>query len=165
MENAKFPIVLKKKNSVMIGVAIIEIVIGVIFGALQGGLKSVPMWVLFFAGIVTALSVFVEYSQDILIKEDAIEFYRNNDLIKSIKYSNIKSIFIGKGNEPKNKRKDFFIIGFYKNDKKKNKNSAEETYLINPMSYSAQDFSVIKNIIVSKNSSVKVSEEVSKFIK
>lgn len=123
------------------------------------------MWVLFFAGIVTALSVFVEYSQDILIKEDAIEFYRNNDLIKSIKYSNIKAILIGKGNEPKNKRKDFFIISFYKNDKKKNKNSAEDTYLINPMSYSAEDFKVIKNIIVSKNSSVKVSEDVSKFIK
>lgn len=119
----------------------------------------------FFAGIVTALSVFVEYSQDILIKEDAIEFYRNNDLIKSIKYSNIKAILIGKGNEPKNKRKDFFIISFYKNDKKKNKNSAEDTYLINPMSYSAEDFKVIKNIIVSKNSSVKVSEDVSKFIK
>ncbi len=119
----------------------------------------------FFAGIVTALSVFVEYSQDILIKEDAIEFYRNNDLIKSIKYSNIKAILIGKGNEPKNKRKDFFIISFYKNDKKKNKNSAEDTYLINPMSYSAEDFKIIKNIIVSKNSSVKVSEDVSKFIK
>ncbi|OCA99259.1 hypothetical protein [Clostridium beijerinckii] len=165
MENAKFPIVLKKKNGVMIGVAIIEIIIGIIFGALQGGLKSAPMWVLFFAGIVTALSVFVEYSQDILIKEDAIEFYRNNDLIKSIKYSNIKAILIGKGNEPKNKRKDFFVISFYKNDKKKNKNSAEDTYLINPMSYSAEDFKVIKNIIVSKNSSVKVSEDVSKFIK
>lgn len=165
MENTKFPIVIKKKNGMMIGVAITEIVIGIIFGLLGGGVQSIPMWVLFFTGIVTALSVLVEYNQDIIIKEDKIEFYRGNDLIKAVKYSNIKSIFIGKGNEPKNKKKDFFAIGFYKNDKNKNKNSAEDTYLINPMGYTSQDFNTIRNIITSKNSSVKISEDVEKFIK
>jgi len=165
LENTKFPIVIKKKNGMMIGVAITEIVIGIIFGLLGGGVQSVPMWVLFFTGIVTALSVLVEYNQDIVIKEDKIEFYKGNDLIKAVKYSNIKSIFIGKGNEPKNKKKDFFAIGFYKDDKKKNKNSAEDTYLINPMGYTSQDFNTIKNIITSKNSSVKIGEDVEKFIK
>ncbi|MFW2489621.1 hypothetical protein ACN077_13780 [Clostridium chromiireducens] len=165
MENTKFPIVIKKKNGMMIGVVATEIAVGIIFGSLGGGVKSIPMWVLFFTGIVTALSVLVEYNQDIIIKEDKIEFYKGNDLIKSVKYSNVKSIFIGKGNEPKNKKKDFVAISFYKDDKKKNKNSAEDTYLINPMGYSSQDFNTIKNIITSKNSTVKIGENVEKFIK
>ena len=50
------------------------------------------MWIFVFTGIITALSVLVEYSQDIFIKENKLEFYKNKDLIKAIKYSSIKSI-------------------------------------------------------------------------
>ncbi|WP_297426735.1 hypothetical protein [Clostridium sp.] len=165
MENTKFPIVIKKKNGMMIGVSIIEIVIGIIFGATQGGVKNVILWVFIFTGVVTALSVLVEYNQDIIIKENKIEFYKNNDLIREIKYSSIKSIFIGKGEDTKNKKKDFFAIGFSGDNKKSSKNSKEDTYLINPMSYSGHDLKMIKNIITMKNSSVKVGEDVEKFIK
>ena len=41
-----------------------------------------------------------------------MEFYKNKNLIKAIKYSSIKSINIGKGNEPKTKKKDFLTICF-----------------------------------------------------
>ena len=92
MESTKFPIVIKKRNGVMIGVSILEIVVGIIFGITQEGLKSILIWIFVFAGIITALSVLVEYSQDIFLKENKMEFYKNKDLIKAIKYSSIKSI-------------------------------------------------------------------------
>jgi len=164
MENKKLPIVIKKKNLVMIGVSILEIGIGIIFGITSGGIKSAPLWIFVFTGIVTALSVLVEYSQDISLNENKVEFYKNKDLIKAIKYSSIKSIYIGKGNETKTKKKDFFTIGFNDNGNK-SKNSKIEEYLINPMSYSSQDLNTIKNIIISKNASVKVSDDIDKFIK
>jgi hypothetical protein len=159
MESTKFPVVIKKRNGVMIGVSILEIVMGIFFGIVGGGIKSPLLWIFVFTGIISALSVFVEYSQDILIKENKLEFYKNNDLIKEIKYINITSIDIDKGNEPKTKRKDFFTISIGSNDKNSNrtKNSKIEKYLVNPSNYSAKDLITIKNIITSKNSSVKVN--------
>ena len=157
MESIKFPIVIKKRNSTMIGVAIIEIIAGIIFGITGGGMKSVLLWIFLFTGIITALSVLGEYSKDILLKENKIEFYKNKDVIKTIKYSSIKSIFIDKGNEPKTKKKDFFTIGIG------DKSSKAESYLIDPMSYSVGDLAKIKDIIVMKNSSVKVNDDVDKF--
>ena len=70
MENTKFPIVIKKRNGVMIGVSILEIVMGIIFGIIGEGIKSILLWIFVFTGIITALSVLVEYSQDILLKEN-----------------------------------------------------------------------------------------------
>ena len=169
MENTKFPLVIKKRNGAMIGVSIIEIVMGIIFGIAGDGLKSILLWIFVFTGIITALSVLVEYSQDILLKENNVEFYKNKDLIKSIKYSSINSIYIGKGNETKTKKKDFLTIGFNNNDSKSNKNNKSnknykvESYPINPNNYGSQDLITMKNIILSKNSSVKVSGEVNEF--
>jgi|GEM_PF-1645386 len=165
MESTKFPVVIKKRNGVMIGVSILEIVMGIFFGIVGGGIKSPLLWIFVFTGIISALSVFVEYSQDILIKENKLEFYKNNDLIKEIKYINITSIDIDKGNEPKTKRKDFFTISIGSNDKNSNrtKNSKIEKYLVNPSNYSAKDLITIKNIITSKNSSVKVNREVEEY--
>lgn len=160
MENVKFPIVIKKRNGLMLGVAIIEIIIGIIFGITTDGVKSILLWIFIFVGVVTALSVLVEYSQDVFLKENKIEFYKNKDLVKEIKYSNVKSISISKGSEPKTKKKDFVAIE-YSDGNKKNSFS----YLIDPMSYSAQDLITIRDTILSKNSSVKVSDEVNKFIK
>lgn len=165
MESTKFPIVLKKRNGVMIGISIIEIITGLILGLGGAGIKSAPLWIFVFAGIVTALSVLVEYSQDIYLKENKMEFYKNNDLIKTIKYSRINSIYIGKGNEPKTKKKDFFTISYNENDNKKNKNSKSDIYLINPMNYNSNDLTTMKKIILMKNSSVKVGEDLDKFIK
>lgn len=158
MENVKFPIVIKKRNGLMLGVAIIEIIIGIIFGITTDGVKSILLWIFIFVGVVTALSVLVEYSQDVFLKENKIEFYKNKDLVKEIKYSNVKSISISKGSEPKTKKKDFVAIE-YSDGNKKNSFS----YLIDPMSYSAQDLITIRDTILSKNSSVKVSDEVNKF--
>ncbi len=162
MENMQFPIVIKKRNGLMLGVAIIEIIIGIIFGITIGGVKSILLWIFIFVGVVTALSVLVEYSQDVFLKENKIEFYKNKDLVKEIKYSNVKSISISKGSEPKTKKKDFVAIEYSDGNKK---NSASFSYLIDPMSYSAQDLITIRDTILSKNSSIKVSDEVNKFIK
>jgi hypothetical protein len=159
VEDKKFQIVIKKRNGMMIGVAILELIIGIIFG-MTGGIRSALLWIFIFTSVVTALSVFVEYSQDILLKENNIEFYKFNDVIKSIKYSSIKSIYVSKGDEPKTKKKDFLAIGFNENGKKKN-----SAYLINLMNYSAKDLNKIKNTIFLKNSYVKVAQEVEKLIK
>lgn len=167
MENTTFPIVIKKRNGGMLGVSIIEIVMGVIFGITENGLKSPLLWIFVFTGIITALSVWVEYSRDIFLKENKMEFYKNKDLIKAIKYNDIKSISMGKGNEPKTKKKDFVTISISSNDNKnkRNNNSNVEKYLINPSSYGAQDLIKIKDIIVYKNSFVKVSSEFNEFFK
>ena len=168
MESTKFPIVIKKRNGVMIGVSILEIVMGIMFGIIADGPKSVLLWIFVITGIITALSVLVEYSQDILLKENNVEFYKNKDLIKSIKYSSINAIYIAKGNETKTKKKDFLTIGFNGNDNKSNKNSKNnksknskgESYPINHSVYSSQDLNTLNNIILMKNSSIKVSDDV-----
>ncbi len=168
MESTKFPIVIKKRNGVMIGVSILEIVMGIMFGIIADGPKSILLWIFVFTGIITALSVLVEYSQDIILKENNVEFYKSNDLIKSIKYSSINAIYIAKGNETKTKKKDFLTIGFNGNDNKsnknsknnKNKNSKGESYPINHSVYSSQDLNTLNNIILMKNSSIKVSDDV-----
>ncbi len=162
MENIKFPIVIKKRNAVMLGVSVLEIGVGVTFGITGGGIKSIPLWVFVFTGIISALTVLVEYSLDISLNENRVEFYKNKDLIKAIKYGSINSIYISKGNETKTKKKDFFTIGFNSSDNKKFK---DEKYLINPMHYSSKDLDTIKNIIVSKNYSVKVSDDIKKFVR
>ena len=168
MESTKFPIVIKKRNGVMIGVSILEIVMGIMFGIIADGPKSVLLWIFVITGIITALSVLVEYNQDIILKENNVEFYKNNDLIKSIKYSSINAIYIAKGNETKTKKKDFLTIGFNGNDNKSNKNSKNnksknskgESYPINHSVYSSQDLNTLNNIILMKNSSIKVSDDV-----
>jgi len=168
MESTKFPIVIKKRNGVMIGVSILEIVMGIMFGIIADGPKSILLWIFVITGIITALSVLVEYSQDIILKENNVEFYKNNDLIKSIKYSSINAIYIAKGNETKTKKKDFLTIGFNGNDNKSNKNSKNnksknskgESYPINHSVYSSQDLNTLNNIILMKNSSIKVSDDV-----
>jgi hypothetical protein len=162
MENIKFPVVIKKRNGFMIGIAAIEIIIGIVFGIIEGEIKSIPMWIFIFVGIVSALTVWGEYSQDIILKENNLEFYKNNDLIKNIKYNNIKSISINKGNDSKTQKKDFLAINYNNNS---NKNEKYDTYLINLMNYSSQDFITIKSTILIKNSSVEVNDSVSKFIK
>lgn len=163
MEKLKLPIIIKKRNGLMISIAIIEIIMGIIFGVAGGGLKSIVLWIFVFIGAVTALTVLVEYNQEMHLKEDNLEFYKNNDLIKAIKDSNIKSIYIDKGNEPKTKKKDFFAIGYRNSNTKKD--SKDEVFLIDLMSYSSQDLITIKNVIQMKNSAVKLSEDLDKFIK
>ena len=106
------------------------------------------------------MKIILRESLYILIKEDTIEFYKNKDLIKAIKYISINSIYVDKGKEIKTKKKDYFTIGIGGSDKK---NSNSNSYLIDPMSYSVGDLAKIKDIIVMKNSSVKVNDDVDKF--
>lgn len=162
MEKMQDPVIIKKRNGLMIGVSIIEILIGIIWAVAGEGFKTPALWIFGFVGIITALTVFAEYSQDIFLRENEMEFYKNNDLIKEVKYSSIKSISIRKGKEPKNSKKDFVSIDYAESNKK---NSKKDSYLLNPMSYSAQDLIKIKDTILSKNPSVKVNEEVDKFFK
>lgn len=167
MENTTFPITIKKKNGGMILASIIEVLIGVIFGITQGGLTNPLLWIFIFTGIITALSVWVEYSRDIMLKENKMEFYKNTDLIKTIKYSDIKTITIARGNEPKTKKKDFVTISIGKSENKNKKNNDYkiEKYLVNPSSYGANDLIKIKDVIVSKNSNVNITSEFKEFFK
>lgn len=167
MENTTFPITIKKKNGGMVLASIIEVLIGVIFGITQGGLTNPLLWIFVFTGIITALSVWVEYSRDIMLKENKMEFYKNTDLIKTIKYSDIKTITIARGNEPKTKKKDFVTISIGKSENKNKKNNDYkiEKYLVNPSSYGASDLIKIKDVIVSKNSSVNITSEFKEFFK
>lgn len=162
MENTKFPIVIKKRNGGMLIAAIIEIVIAIIFG-IAGGIKSAPLWIFLFTGVITALSVLVEYNQDIMLKENKVEFYKNNDLIKEIKYSSINSIYIKIGDGDKNKKKEFIAFDFKRSSKSHDPKS--DIYLMNPSSYAIGDLVTLKNTILMKNSLVKVEKEVEKFIK
>lgn len=164
MENTTFPITIKKRNGGMIGASITEILIGVIFGVTQGGLTSPLLWIFVFTGIITALSVWVEYSRDIVLREDKIEFCKNTDIIKTIKYCDIKSISIGKGNEPRTKKKDFVTINTGINNGKSN-NSKSEKYLINPSNYAASDLLKMKDIILSKNSNIDITDEFKEFFR
>lgn len=164
MENKKIPIVIKKRNGFMIGIAIIEIIIGITFGITEGQMKSIPMWIFLFVGIISALTVWGEYSQDIILKENNLEFYKNNDLIKSIKYTNIKSISIDKGKDSKTQKKDFLAINYSNNNNEK-KNQKYDSYLINLMNYSSEDLITIRNTVLMKNPFVEVNDNVSKFIK
>lgn len=167
MENTTFPITIKKRNGGMIAASIIEVLIGVIFGITQGGFTSPMLWIFVFTGIVTALSVWVEYSRDIILKENKIEFYKNTDLIKTIKYSDIKTITIARGNEPKTKKKEFVTISIGKteNKNKKNNDYKIEKYLFSPSSYGANDLIKMKDIIASKNSNVNITSEFKEFFK
>lgn len=167
MENTTFPITIKKRNGGMIAASITEVLLGVVFGITQGGLSSPMLWVFVFTGIVTALSVWVEYSRDIILKENKMEFYKNTDLIKAIKYSDIKTITVAKGNEPKTKKKEFITItiGKTENKNKKNNDYKIEKYLFNPSSYGANDLIKMKDIIESKNTTVNITSEFKEFFK
>ncbi|WP_160685383.1 hypothetical protein [Clostridium sp. C2-6-12] len=167
MENTTFPITIKKRNGGMIAASITEVLIGVVFGITQGGFASPLLWIFVFTGIITALSVWVEYSRDIILKENKMEFYKNTDLIKTIKYSDIKTITIDRGNEPKTKKKDFVTIsiGKIEGKNKKNNDYKIEKYLVNPSSYGASDFIKMKDIIISRNSNVNITSEFKEFFK
>jgi hypothetical protein len=167
MENTTFPITIKKRNGGMILASITEVLIGVVFGVTQGGLTNPLLWIFVFTGIITALSVWVEYSKDIMLKENKMEFYKNTDLIKTIKYSDIKTITIARGNEPKTKKKDFVAISIGKTENKNKKNNDHkiEKYLVNPSNYGANDLLKMKDVILSRNSNVNITSEFKEFFK
>lgn len=166
MEENKYPIIIKKKNSLMISAVIVEFVIALVYAITQG--VTNPLFICFlFVAIVTALAVWVEYSRDIYLKENKMEFYQNKNLIKKIKYSSIESLSIENDPKEKNKKKEFFTVTYREtsNKKKNNRNDKVDKYYISPSYYSGEDFKVIKNTIKSKNSNVKIDESVTKYIK
>ena len=54
MEELKYPITIKKKNSFMISVGIAEIVFGLVW-VIPEGIKSFAMWIFVVTGIITLL--------------------------------------------------------------------------------------------------------------
>ena len=104
MEEKKYPIIIKKKNSLMVMAVIAEFVIALVYGITQGP-TSVLFSCFLFVAVVTALAVWVAYSRDIYLKENKIEFYQNKNLIQKIKYSSIESIDVDNGIEPKDRKK------------------------------------------------------------
>ena len=166
MEENKYPIVIKKKNSLMIMAVMAEFLIAVLYGVIQGPTSILFMCFLFVA-VVTALAVWVEYSRDIYLKENKIEFYQNKNLIKKIKYNSIESLGVENGNEPKNQKKEFVTITYREtsNKKKNNRNEKIDKHYISTSDYCANDFKIIRDVIKSRNPEVKFNDNLSKYIK
>ena len=166
MEENKYPIVIKKKNSLMIMAVMAEFLIAVLYGVIQGPTSILFMCFLFVA-VITSLSVWVEYSRDIYLKENKIEFYENKNLINRIKFSSIESLGVENGNEPKNQKKEFITISYREtsNKKKNNRNEKIDKHYISTSYYCANDFKIIRDVIKSRNPEVKFNDNLSKYIK
>ena len=166
MEEKKYPIIIKKKNSTMVMAVIAEFIIALVYGITQGPTSVLFVCFLFIA-IVTALAVWVEYSRDIYLKENKIEFYQNKNLLKKIKYSSIESLEIDNGIEPKNRKKDFVVITYREtsNKKKNNRNEKVDKYYLSTSYYCSNDFKMIRDTIKLRNPQVKLNENLSKYIK
>lgn len=155
MAEEMFPVKIKKKNGFMLSVGILEIVCGLIW-SLQGGLKSLPMWLFVVVGVITILSVLVEYSRDIYLKENAIEFYVNKDLAQKIKYSEIAIIDIKNGEKPADKKKQFLHITFDEVRKKKTAKRNHYSFCIS--NYDIKDIEKIRDVIASRNQAVRITD-------
>lgn len=166
MEEKKYPIIIKKKNSLMIMAVIAEFAIALVYGITQGP-TSILFACFLFVAVVTALAVWVEYSRDIYVKENKIEFYQNKNLIKKIKYGSIESLEIDNGVEAKDRKKDFFVITYREtsNKKKNNRNEKVDKYYLSTSYYCSNDFKIIRDVIKSRNPEVKLTENLSKYIK
>ncbi|WP_294392401.1 hypothetical protein [uncultured Clostridium sp.] len=166
MEEKKYPIIIKKKNSLMVMAVIAEFVIALVYGITQGP-TSLLFSCFLFVAVVTALAVWVEYSRDIYLKENKIEFYQNKNLIQKIKYSSIESIDVDNGIEPKDRKKDFIVITYREtsNKKKNNRNEKIDKYYLSTSYYCSNDFKMIRDAIKSRNPEVKLNENLSKYIK
>ena len=151
-------ICIKKRNGFMITAGILEIIFGLIW-SIQDGIKSVPMWIFVITGIITLLSVWVEYSEDIVLSDNKIQFYKRTDLLKSVKYSEISSMDFINGTEIKDRKKKFLSISLSGNNKRRKDNNV----LISTSNYSAGDVLKIRDIILEKNKVVKMSKEVKNF--
>ena len=157
MEELKYPIIIKKKNWFMLSVGIAEIVFGLIW-IIPEGIKSLAMWIFIVTGIITLLSVWVEYSRDIKIGENKVEFYKNKEIIQSINYSEISALSIKKGEDNKEKNKKFLTISFSSTGKKKDSKSKKYNICIGE--YSATDLAKLRDAIVRFNKNIKVEKEV-----
>ncbi len=156
MTEEKFPIRIKKKNGFMLTVAILFIMCGMVYGVLLKGKGGILPMIIFVAiGIIYLLTIFVEYSRDIYLKENCIEFYTNKDLTEKIKYSEISMIDIKKGEKPSDKKKDFFYIA-YDEVRKKNKKKGKH-YSFGISNYAVEDLKKLRDVICSKQLNVKVS--------
>lgn len=166
MEQKNYPIIIKKKNSFMVLAVVAEFLVSFVYGIIEG-FTSVLFLCFLFVAIVTLLAVWVEYSRDIYLKENKIEFYSNKDLLQKIKYSSIVSLDVEHSEEPKNKKKEFFTINYRETSSKKsrNKESKIKKYYLSSSWYTANDFKMIKDIIKSKNPEVKLNENLYKYTK
>ncbi|MGN0145055.1 MAG: hypothetical protein ACI398_08730 [Clostridium sp.] len=166
MEEKNYPIIIKKKNSFMLMAVIAEFFVALVYGIIYGFTNLLFVCFLFVA-IITLLSVWVEYSRDIYLKENKIEFYSNKDLLKKIKYSSIVSLDVEHGEEAKDKKKEFFTIKYNETSTKKSKNKEPKIkkYYLSSSWYTANDFKMIKDIIKSKNTNVKIDENLKKYTK
>lgn len=166
MEEKKYPIIIKKKNSFMLMAVIAEFFIAGVYGIIQG-FTSLLFLCFLFVAIVTLLAVWVEYSRDVYLRENKIEFYSNKDLIINIKYSSIVSLDVAHGEETKDKKKEFFTISYNETSSRKSKNKKPKIkkYYLNPSWYNANDFRVIKSTIKSKNPNIKIDENLKKYTK
>lgn len=158
----KYPIIIKKKNGFQwVIIAALLFVIATDGYFAYKGLQSSVYFILFvIVFALTALSMWVNYSRDIYLKENKIEFYTNKNVTDKIKYSSITSLTKENGKES-NKKKSFYVINYNETSGKKKSKPKQAQYFINPSNYSIADFKEITRIIQLNNPAVTLDEEIS----
>lgn len=165
MENSKnqFPIIIKKKNTMMVVAVMMEILVGVNFIFLYKSIICSAIF--FFVAVITAISVWDESCEKISLGEHKFEVSKRKDMLQSINYEKMSLLTIEKGLNSKNKKKNFLAITFLEHNKKKKKSEgSKEKYLVDLSFYSIKDLKKIKEIITEQNSNVRVTKEFNDYI-
>ncbi|MBE6062404.1 MAG: hypothetical protein E7207_02325 [Clostridium butyricum] len=158
-----FPIVIKKKDTLMIVAIIMELIVAANFWFING--TKICSIIFIFVAIITAISVWDESCEKINMTEFKFEVNKRNELLKSIYYEKINSLNVEKGKDGKAKKKSFLVISYFESNKKKKKaDTKREKYLIDLSYYSLKDLRKIKEVITEKNSNVKITNELSNYL-
>lgn len=165
MEDNKntFPVVLKKKNTMMIAAIIMELIVAGNFWFIDGA--KVGSAIFIFVAVITAISLWDESCEKISLSEHKFEVSKRTDLLKSINYEKISTLTIEKGDSKKNKKKNYLSITFFEHSKKKKKSEgSKEKYLVDLSCYSLKDLKKIKEVITGQNPNVRVTKEFEDYI-
>lgn len=162
-KNNTLPIVIKRKDTLMIIAVIMEFIVAANFWFIDG--TKVCSFIFIFVAILTAISVWDESCVKINMTEFKIQVNKRNELLQSINYEKIDSLTIEKGKQGKTKKKNFLVISFFESNKKKKKSEGKkEKYLLDLSYYSLKDLKKIKEVITEKNSNVKITKELSDYL-
>ena len=99
-----FPIVIKRKDTLMIIAIIMELIVAANFWFIDGA--KVCAFIFIFVASLTAISVWDESCVKINMTEFKIQVNKRNELLQSINYEKIDSLTIEKGKQGKTKKKN-----------------------------------------------------------
>lgn len=156
------PVVIKKKDTLMIIAVIMELIVAANFWFISG--TKICSVLFIFVAAITAVSVWDESCEKISMTELRFEVNKRNELLQSINYGKINSLTVEKGKDKKGK-KNFLVISFFDSNKKKKKSEGKkEKYFINLSYYSLKDLKKIIEVITEKNENVKITKELNEYL-